>query len=310
MSNYTCFLPWQHLILVFASFAELKPQIPTFMNVSSHVAQGSFRYTIPFKPLYSDFKQDVTAGCDYKNTNSNFISAAGGGIGFSFTGAPPVNQTQNISMLYGSYDFEGLFGNHKLNFSLEGYLSPVQFFPNQSNYDFNILRTNSKPIFFYTFLTFGEVYTLPKIMTIALLLRGQGASGTLPSTELFSIGGYDTVRGYREQTLVADNGFIGNLELRAPSFSLIPRWKDSLTFLGFLDYGVGNEFYNPPDQPAPPTQHLLGAGAGFRYRIDPYLAIRCDYGVKLHAYIFSTSPQRLLYQESLGQVHFGALVSY
>ncbi len=55
-----------------------------------------------------------------------------------------------------------------------------------------------------------------------LVARGdvQLASNTLFSMEQYSMGGFHTVRGYRENLLVRDNALLGSLELR------IPLWRD------------------------------------------------------------------------------------
>jgi hemolysin activation/secretion protein len=47
-------------------------------------------------------------------------------------------------------------------------------------------------------------------------LAGQEASGPLYSVEQLSAGGQDTVRGYRENLLLADSGAIGSVELVCP----------------------------------------------------------------------------------------------
>jgi hemolysin activation/secretion protein len=45
---------------------------------------------------------------------------------------------------------------------------------------------------------------------------GQAASGLLYSMERFSVGGQDSVRGYRENLLLADSGALGSIELSCP----------------------------------------------------------------------------------------------
>ena len=73
-----------------------------------------------------------------------------------------------------------------------------------------------------------------------MILRGtaQMASDPLPSLEQFSIGGMNTVRGYRENQLVRDMGYLASLELRIP----IPIWNErrkALTLAPFVDFGTG-----------------------------------------------------------------------
>ncbi|WP_421850226.1 ShlB/FhaC/HecB family hemolysin secretion/activation protein [Novosphingobium sp.] len=56
----------------------------------------------------------------------------------------------------------------------------------------------------------------PKLLELRLRFAGQVASGLLYSPERFSIGGSDTVRGYRESLLLADEAGVGSIELAQP----------------------------------------------------------------------------------------------
>lgn len=56
----------------------------------------------------------------------------------------------------------------------------------------------------------------PKLLEVRLRFAGQVASGLLYSPERFSIGGNDTVRGYRESLLLADEALVGSVELAQP----------------------------------------------------------------------------------------------
>lgn len=53
-------------------------------------------------------------------------------------------------------------------------------------------------------------------LELRLRLAGQVAGGTLYSAERLSVGGYDTVRGYRENVLFADEALLGSAELALP----------------------------------------------------------------------------------------------
>ena len=50
-------------------------------------------------------------------------------------------------------------------------------------------------------------------------MQGQAADQPLVSSEQFSIGGQDTVRGYLESEVLGDYGVVGTLELRSPNLS-------------------------------------------------------------------------------------------
>jgi len=311
MANYTCFLPWKHIAMLFGNYATVKPTVPQ-AHVKARSTQVYFHYTIPFKPLYTSFKHEMILGVEYKHTNSNIVVLPNGIVEIS--AAVPVLQTVNVTQLYGNYTLYDVVADQNISFSVDLYGSPAEIISHQSDKDFSDLRPNSKNRYFYTHVTFADVYTIPDIMSFCLLLRGQVASGTLPPTELFILGGYNTVRGYHEAELATDNGFIANFEIRARPIELWKRCKtkDQLTFLAFVDYGLGNNWFvakNTGLRPPPHSQYLLGVGPGLRYMIAPYLQARVDYGFKLKQLFTSNKLEQEL-RLGFGQFHFGLLVSY
>jgi len=310
--NYTSFMPWKHIVMLYANYATVKPS-DTNANIDAKSFQTYLHYTIPIKPLYTPFKQEVILGVEYKYTNSNIVSLQGGVPVVQLPDSPPTTKQLNVSQLYANYTMYDVVGNHNLSFSLDLYGSPAAFLAHQSNSEFNALRTHSKNKYFYSYLTFSEIYTVPNVMSIAFLLRGQISNNTLPPTELFCMGGYNTVRGYHECEYSSDNGLIANLELRTKPMQLSKHLKDKLILLAFCDYAFGNNWYipkRPNNAPTPPrTQHLLGVGPGLRYAINPYLQARVDYGFKLDHLFISNKPEEVL-RLGFGQFHLGLLVSF
>jgi hemolysin activation/secretion protein len=294
---------------VLGSYATVKP-FSDKASIAAKSGQIRARYTVPFKPLYSQLQHFAIAGLDYKYTNSNVLSLTPDPETELL--GPPVIKSQNVTQVYADYTIRNQIGGHSLAFALDFYASPFPFLSNQSNGVYEKLRENSRNKYYYFYCTAADVYTLPKVITVSLLLRGQISSGTLPSTEVLGLGGYNTVRGYHQRELSTDNGFIGNIELRTPTVSVLKKWKDKLLFLAFLDYGIGNNWFvkkTPHKRHPPYTQYLLGVGPGLRYSINPYLQVRCDYGFKLHHLYMNSDGERQL-RLGFGQFHLGALASY
>lgn len=104
-------------------------------------------------------------------------------------------------------------------------------------------------------------------------LNAQLTPDSLLSLERFGFGGADTVRGYRQNQLVTDNGILGATELR---FALLPD-SDRLQLIPFVEAGHG--WNNETPDPVDPT--LLSAGLGLRWVITPDLSVRLDYGFPL-----------------------------
>jgi hemolysin activation/secretion protein len=74
---------------------------------------------------------------------------------------------------------------------------------------------------------------------IVLRLNVQIATDPLLSLEQFSLGGMNSVRGYRENQLLRDNGVAASLEFRIPVWKDEQKNKEYLTLVPFVDLGVG-----------------------------------------------------------------------
>ncbi len=86
--------------------------------------------------------------------------------------------------------------------------------------------------------------------------------------EQFGVGGLGSVRGYRANRFVRDNGMSGSIELSAPVYSLaVPGLSQSaedgtIEGVGFLDFGKAW------DNAGGPNDNLASVGAGLRWKIS------------------------------------------
>jgi hemolysin activation/secretion protein len=96
-----------------------------------------------------------------------------------------------------------------------------------------------------------------------LILRSdsQFSDSLLPGLEKFALGGRNTVRGYRENELVRDNGLVGSLEVRIP---IVQRRNAGfvIEIAPFAD--VGRSWNH--NQITAEAETLPSAGAGLRLR--------------------------------------------
>lgn len=99
-----------------------------------------------------------------------------------------------------------------------------------------------------------------------IVLRGavQQAANPLLPLERFSVGGVYSVRGYRENYYVRDNGFNTGLDFRYPLFGGEAGAEQSLFLIPFMDYGGA---WNNPTQSdlKPKKDYLHSVGAGFMW---------------------------------------------
>lgn len=120
----------------------------------------------------------------------------------------------------------------------------------------------------------GDLRAAPSV-----LLRSdvQLASRALLPLEQFSVGGQHTVRGYRQNALLTDNGVLASAELWLPVW----RWEQQqgvLSVVPFVDVGTGwNGSGN--DDPDPGT--LVGAGLGLLWQQGDTFRARLDWGIPL-----------------------------
>lgn len=101
-----------------------------------------------------------------------------------------------------------------------------------------------------------------------LRLGAQVATGPLPPSEQYVLGGADTVRGYLEGETSGDHGLLGSLEWRsrnlAPAGDGATVPLDELALLGFVD--MARAFIAQPSAGQPARVSLLGTGFGLRVR--------------------------------------------
>jgi hemolysin activation/secretion protein len=126
-----------------------------------------------------------------------------------------------------------------------------------------------------------------------LLLRGglQLANDVLLPAEQFTVGGFYTVRGYRQDLLLTDNGLVASAELRIP---INKGFSESgiVQIIPFLDYGKG---WNNFDMPNPEPQNLASVGIGLLWQEENF-NFRFDYGIPL---IDADSRDRTLQEQGL-----------
>jgi hemolysin activation/secretion protein len=101
-----------------------------------------------------------------------------------------------------------------------------------------------------------------------LILRGnaQVSDSKLLPLEQIAIGGVSTVRGYRTNYLVRDEGYNLSLELRYPALTFTTFEKqNSITLVPFIDYG---EAWNRGQH----SDALISVGAGFNWQLENFFA--------------------------------------
>ena len=107
--------------------------------------------------------------------------------------------------------------------------------------------------------------------------------------EQFGLGGLDSVRGYRQDLLLSDNGILASAELRYPVYR-VPQQGLVVQIVPFFD--VGSAWNNSKNKIDP--SNLFSVGVGLRLQQGDRFTARFDYGIPL----VDTSTKARTWQEN------------
>lgn len=117
----------------------------------------------------------------------------------------------------------------------------------------------------------------------------QITSSSLLPLEQFGVGGLDSVRGYRQDFLLADNGAVAGAEVQIPVLRL-SQADGLLQVIPFAEFGV--VWNNSGTNPDPNT--LASVGLGLRWSQGDRFSARLDWGIPL----VSVDSQERTWQEN------------
>jgi hemolysin activation/secretion protein len=270
-------LPWRHTLTFFGSYADTDGIIPPYLNIIGHSYQISGRYGIPLPTLAVGpltLKESFSFGPDYKY-NDNSLEFGGAGAGTTLV---------DVDQLAFVYDgsLTDPYGQTSIDETLN--YSPGNWGGNNNDRAFEASHPGASSRYVYDTFTLQRVTKLPE--NFSLLLRGtlQFSDGNLTPSEQLGFGGYDTVRGYDEREVNADEGYVFTTELRAPPISLgsllgWSRVQDQLQLLAFWDTASAHNYRLLPGEVSETA--LSSVGGGLRYTVNTYVSVRFDFGFQL-----------------------------
>lgn len=259
-----------NLLNIYGGYSSVYPEITDISSSHGYSVQASARYLVPFAVRERN-SQELVFGADFKRTNNV--------VQFVPIGWDPIAQGVNLTQAMLGYNWYFQEKGQMAQVRLEGFGSPGSFLPDQSNADYNELRAGAKHRWFYLrALTKWEKKWSSGWSTFASA-SGQYATNNLLPSEQFGLGGWDSVRGYRERQLDKESAVAGTVELRTPSLSLKNGYDDLVYGLIFLDggWGMNRTALGTWDR----YDAIAGAGPGIRINIKEYLRIRADWGWRL-----------------------------
>jgi hemolysin activation/secretion protein len=270
--SYIIPLPWKNSLKVYGCYVRSKPEekpinLSEGDNLIGKFWQISPRYNFYFK-TYSTYYQTLQLGYDFKRTN-NFLEIIDGVVS--------LNKI-DISQFLIRYEGEKKFKKGGIFFGASMYISPGSMTDNNKTRNFDVTRPGAKSEYYYFTFNFDSIWRFSEYLFWAFSSYIQTTTSKLLPIEELSLGGMYTVRGYPENEIISDRGFYMRNELRLKEMSFYNK-KSNIQFLGFIDYGYGNDVdQNILDKN---NAHLLSIGPGLRYNLKELLTVKFDYGFQL-----------------------------
>ncbi|QUS38449.1 ShlB/FhaC/HecB family hemolysin secretion/activation protein [Tardiphaga alba] len=218
-------------------------------------------------PARENFFHTFSVGADYKHFDQTMRDLSGNGYGTPITYVPVVAS-------YGA-TFQGEKSLTQLNASVTAAMRPA----GDDWRRFDDKRAYASGSFSHLNVDLAHTHELPEGFQFWAKVQGQISDGPQVSSEQFSIGGLDTVRGYLESEVLGDDGVVGNVEIRspdvgsmlqkemkdetgegAPRFTTFNEWR----FFGFVD--GGHVRVQRPLTEQQSTFDVWSYGAGTRFK--------------------------------------------
>jgi len=190
-------------------------------------------------------------------------------------------------------------------FSVIGVASPGSLTDRNTARNLGRERTGVRPRYADVYVSLERIWSLAAGVTLQNRIIGQVTSARLPYAEQLGFGGFETVRGYDESKIGADQGLLVSAELRSPAF-LLGRFGEGeelahrLQALAFFDAGFGDTKCRKQDEED--SEKLESAGVGVRYSMGKHVTLRLDYAWRLKETEDGDG--------RTGRVHMGVTVSY
>jgi hemolysin activation/secretion protein len=128
----------------------------------------------------------------------------------------------------------------------------------------------------------ADVRVAPGSWTFVGRARGQYARDALIPGEQLGLGGFASVRGFRERETAGDEGYFVNLEAYAPM------WTTGIAPFGFYDFGWRRLVKPVPGMPS--TDNVASAGIGARWNWQKRLDVTATVASVLNGVSLGTAP--------------------
>lgn len=229
------------------------------LDIKSDAQTYSLNYRQPlYRKPQSEFA--IGLGLDLRRSQTFLLND----IPFSFSEGPE-NGLSKVTVIRFSQDWVERSASRVL-------AARSQFSVGIDAFDATVNDSGTDGRFFSWLGQFQWVQRLSPGTILLARLNAQLTGDSLLSLEKLSIGGVDTVRGYRQNEFVADNGITASVEARIPLTS-----SNTLQVAPFFD--IGTAWNNRGTNSS--SQTLASLGLGLIWQPIRDLNLRLDYGIPL-----------------------------
>jgi hemolysin activation/secretion protein len=280
--DYRIPLPWRHNVQVSASYLIAKPEILDGIFVQTgETATAEVRYTVPVRT--GDSPTEVYGAFNFKETNNN-LAYYGTQVNdtktdiFQFTlGASSILRDKRGGWLFGATLTASPGGINSRNTDVA--FDASRFGTGDS------ARFGARADYIYGNVSAQRLLSLSPGWDWTSRAIFQASPVNLLPSEMLTVGGASTVRGFPEGVLSGDKGFVFTNELLFPSWKKnLPRLSKTrgpletrpLVFLDMAKVSAHETFATDPQRVA-----LASAGVGLRMNLATNFSLSADYGWQL-----------------------------
>ena len=270
-ASYLARFPTLPCFTLSASYLDQNSDVSTVGGVNvagtGQIAGGRANFTLPGTPT---FFHTVVTGFDYKRFGQQIR------LGDTSSSVPvttwPV--TAQYAAIFSREASETQF-TLGVTFNVRATSSAISRFEDR--------RFDAKGDFIYYRGDLSRTNRLPLDFQLFVRLQGQYSADPLLTSDQFSAGGVDSVRGYYESEVVGDLGASGSVELRGPSFAPLfnKRFLNDWRLHAFVDGAwVGIQDALPEQQI---RFKLLSLGGGTRFKLFDHAIGELDVAVPMRS---------------------------
>ncbi len=276
--DYRVPLPWRHYVQLSASYLHAQPEILNgLFKQDGKTLTTDLRYTMPLRGGLNPI--DTYAALSFKQTNNTLTwDPHANAIEFPGVTADIFQLTLGASAV--RRDQRGAWG-----FGANLTLSPGRVNSRNSEAVFNETRPGATPRYVFGNFSIQRLLNLKHGWNLSSRGVVQLANSNLMPSEQMTIGGGNSVRGYRENTFAGDQAFVFTTDLLAPplthSLPYISKTRGPLETRFLVFYDAANSRSRYAFDTDPKRKPLASTGVGVRMSIATNFSLSADYGWQL-----------------------------